>query len=212
MDWRSTSLADRAWECGDGVQWPKLRNPIFFTISLNLQSVGIIPGCDNLAMRADLRWERCTADDAEILGRLNLQLAEDEGAVLLGGADVYAGRMRGWLEQGRYDAALARADGQPVAYLLWRDDPDYGDVFVRQFFVARERRGGGIGRALFEQAVEGLWPGRPLRLDVYDSNPGGCAFWERLGFTPYSRLMRRVPDREGLLGEPRDGLPEQRLT
>ena len=31
MDWCSTSAAVRACDCGEGVQWPKERNPIFFT-------------------------------------------------------------------------------------------------------------------------------------------------------------------------------------
>jgi GNAT superfamily N-acetyltransferase len=66
-------------------------------------------------------------------------------------------------------------------------------VFVRQFFVARPHRGRGLGRRLFETAVEQFWSGRPLRLDVYDSNPRGGAFWERIGFAPHSRLMRRPP-------------------
>jgi GNAT superfamily N-acetyltransferase len=106
---------------------------------------------------------------------------------------VYRERMREWLRTGRYQAALARRGHEPVGYLLWRDDPDYQDVFVRQFFIVRDCRGAGLGRELFERAVAELWPGRVLRLDVYDSNPRGRAFWERIGFVPYSQLMRRSP-------------------
>ena len=29
-DWSSASEAVRTWECGDGVQWPKFRKPMFF--------------------------------------------------------------------------------------------------------------------------------------------------------------------------------------
>lgn len=95
--------------------------------------------------------------------------------------------MRSWLEQGRYQAALAASDGETVAYVVWREDPDYDDVFVRQFFVVREHGGHGLGHQLFEEAAAEYWPGRLLRLDVNDSNPGGGRFWERLGFAPYSR-------------------------
>jgi GNAT superfamily N-acetyltransferase len=139
-------------------------------------------------------WVPCGPGDADVLGRLNAQLSEDEGAEPIGLPSAYVARMRAWLERGRYQAAAARQGEEVLAYVLWHDDADYGDVFVRQYFVSRERRGAGHGRQLFEQAISQFWPGRPLRLDVYDSNPRGRAFWERIGFTPYSRLMRRPPE------------------
>jgi hypothetical protein len=49
--------------------------------------------------------------------------------------------MRGWLEQCSYHAAAARHGGEVLAYALWHDDLDYGDIFIRQFFVARDHRG-----------------------------------------------------------------------
>ncbi len=138
-------------------------------------------------------WRRCTSDDAEVLAAMNEQLSRDEGAAPVGPLSAYVERMATWLEQGRYEAAIAESGEEPVAYVVWRDDPDYADVFVRQFFVVPDQRGQGPGRRLFEQAVEELWPGSTLRLDVYDSNPRGGAFWESLGFVPFSRLMRREP-------------------
>jgi GNAT superfamily N-acetyltransferase len=136
----------------------------------------------------------CGPDDAELLGSLNAQLAEDEGAQLIGPPSAYIKRMRDWLEHDRYKAAAARRGDDVLAYVLWRDDPDYGDIFVRQFFVSRGHRGAGLGQHLFERAVYQFWPGRPLRLDVYDSNPRAAAFWEKTGFAPFSRLMRRAPE------------------
>lgn len=138
------------------------------------------------------RWRRCTAADAATLAELNAQLSADEGASV-GTPTAYLERMRTWLETGRYEAAVIESDGRPLAYVLWRHDPDYDDVYVRQFFVVRERRGEGLGRQLFDRAAEELWPGQVLRLDVYDSNPRGRAFWERMGFQAYSALMRRHP-------------------
>ena len=137
-------------------------------------------------------WRRCTVADAPLLAELNAQLSEDEGASV-GTPAAYQDRMRTWLEQGRYAAALASSEVGPVAYVVWRHDPDDDDIYVRQFFVVREHRGQGLGRRLFERAADELWAGRVLRLDVYDSNPRGRAFWERLGFGAYSALMRRDP-------------------
>src|SRR5262249_31131738 len=65
------------------------------------------------------------------------------GAHLIGPPSAYIERMRGWLEQGRYEAAAARRGDDVLAYVLWRDDPDYGDIFVRQFFVSRGHQGAG---------------------------------------------------------------------
>ena len=140
---------------------------------------------------ADAEWVLCDARDAEVLGAMNAQLSVDEGGEPIGPLPVYVARMRDWLETGRYQAAIAHRGDEALGYLLWRDDQDYGDIFIRQYFVAREHRGAGLGRALFERAVSQFWAGRPLRLDVYDSNPRGRAFWEKTGFAPYSRLMRR---------------------
>lgn len=140
-----------------------------------------------------LAWRLCDGADAEQLGRWNAQLSVDEGGEPVGDLPTYTDRMARWLDGGRYAAALAEGPDGPVGYVLWRDDEDYGDVYLRQFFVAREHRGRGIGRQLFEEAVAQLWHGRPLRLDVYDSNPRGLAFWGSVGFEPYSRLMRRAP-------------------
>ena len=141
-------------------------------------------------------WRRCTVADAEVLAEMNAQLSRDEGAAPVGTLSDYLARMRAWLEEDRYQAAVAESASEAVAYVVWRRDPDYADVFVRQFFVRPAHRGRGLGRALFEQAVRELWPTDRLRLDVYDSNQGGGAFWERLGFVPYSRLMRRPPGDE----------------
>lgn len=148
---------------------------------------------------ADAEWTPCRPCDAELLGRLNAQLAEDEGAQPIGPPSAYVERIRSWLERGRYEAAVARRGDDVLAYVVWRADPDYGDIYIRQFFVSREHRGAGLGCRLFERAVVQFWPGKPLRLDVYDSNPRGGKFWERVGFTPYSRLMRRVPPKSLLV-------------
>jgi hypothetical protein len=33
MDWSIASEAERVWDCGDGVQCPNDRNPIFFMLN-----------------------------------------------------------------------------------------------------------------------------------------------------------------------------------
>src|SRR4051794_7615373 len=43
MDCRSASAADRVCDCGDGVQWPKDRKPMFFTIQRTLRGAARFP-------------------------------------------------------------------------------------------------------------------------------------------------------------------------
>jgi integrase len=78
-------------------------------------------------LSADAEWAMCDARDAELLGAMNAQLSEDEGGQPIGALPVYVTRMRGWLETGRYQAAVARQGDEALAYVLWRDDQDYGD-------------------------------------------------------------------------------------
>jgi GNAT superfamily N-acetyltransferase len=140
-------------------------------------------------------WRRCTVADAEVLARLNARLSRDEGAPI-GSPAEYLVRMRSWLTDDSYQAAMAETEaGEPVAHVVWRSAPDDGGgVFVRQFSVVPSRRGRGLGARLFERAVQDLWPGEPLRLDVLDTNPRGRAFWERMGFASYSRVMHRAAE------------------
>jgi GNAT superfamily N-acetyltransferase len=106
-------------------------------------------------------------------------------------------RMRGWLAK-NWQAVIVLADGEPVGYALYqllRDEyfPERQMAYVRQFFVARERRGHGIGARAFERIADEYFPvGATLTLEVLSTNPRGMAFWQKVGFVPYSVEMRRT--------------------
>ena len=76
-----------------------------------------------------------------------------------------------------------------VGYALYRPtDPDSegsGGLYLRQFFIARDRRRSGSGRRAFACFRKEVLEGRPLRLEVLRSNPGGEAFWRACGLVPY---------------------------
>jgi GNAT superfamily N-acetyltransferase len=66
-------------------------------------------------------------------------------------------------------------------------------VFLRQFFITRHRRRGGIGAAAFKTLMRTRFrTGDRIYLDVVESNPGGKIFWSRTGFVPYATIMERV--------------------
>ena len=59
---------------------------------------------------------------------------------------------------------------------------------VKRFFVAREARGAGLGRALLEAAcAEGAARGLRLALDVAETNRDAIRLYERFGWTLVAR-------------------------
>lgn len=136
-----------------------------------------------------MRWRHPSLDDIEILVDLNRQLQQDEGATVMNPAALRR-RLAKWLANG-YQAIVFEKGGELVAYALFRDtDPDAEgpeSIYLRQFFVVRERRRSGIGRQAFAMLRDEVWPrDRRVILEALSANPAAHAFWQALGFAPYS--------------------------
>jgi GNAT superfamily N-acetyltransferase len=101
-----------------------------------------------------------------------------------------AERMRKWLK-GEYRAVLFSSE-QPVCYALFKED--HGLIYLRQFFVRRDQRRAGIGRAAISILKETIWP-RSVRLtvDVLCQNEGGIAFWRSVGYRDYCLTLEIMP-------------------
>ena len=113
-------------------------------------------------------WRRCTPADAEVLGPMNAQLSEDEGAAV-GTPSAYLERAREWRETGRYEAAIAEADGERIGYVVCGVTRT---TATSRCGSLRRGAGGAVGSVALwsEQAAQEFWEGEVLRLDVYDSN------------------------------------------
>jgi GNAT superfamily N-acetyltransferase len=140
-----------------------------------------------------LRWTKATVTESRLLAEMNSRLLEDEGhrnrGMSLKDLDR---RMSGWLSSGEYEAILFRTD-LPVAYALFRRDGR--DVFLRQFFVERERRRQGVGREALAILRESVWdPSSRVTLEVLAQNVAGKAFWQSVGFRDYAVGMELVPE------------------
>ena len=105
-------------------------------------------------------------------------------------------RFSGWLGS-EWQVVLLEYGEVVIGYGIYRLQPDSyfperTVVYVRQYFIRREYRGQGLGRAGFELMVEELFPS-PCRilLEALASNPSGLAFWQHLGFHPYSIALVR---------------------
>lgn len=142
-----------------------------------------------------LRYRPATVEDAPLLGLWNSRLYEDERNPGWKSLDEFISRMRGWLASGEHRGIVFETEDGPVAYALYRQDPEC--LYVRHFYVDRPFRRQNLGRRCVRLLLaEALPPGQPVALDVLETNPGGHAFWRAVGFRPYShRLVMPVEER-----------------
>jgi GNAT superfamily N-acetyltransferase len=138
---------------------------------------------------SSLAWRYARQTDIRLLAELNRQLIEDEGHRNTMSVAELADRMRGFLG-GEYRAVLFDRDGRLVAYALWAERGD--GLYLRQFFVVREARRGGIGRNAM--SILRIWPSDVrLYLEVLTGNARGLAFWRSLGFADYALTLEMLP-------------------
>jgi ribosomal protein S18 acetylase RimI-like enzyme len=134
---------------------------------------------------------------------MNVALQEDEGAAVMRAEDALA-RLQAWLA-GPYRCVVFLEGEELAGYALYRPtDPASeghpGGIYLRQLFVARERRRRGLGRAAFELLVSEASPADGyVTLEALASNPAGRAFWTAMGFREYSVRY----ERSGALGRRR---------
>jgi predicted acetyltransferase len=130
-----------------------------------------------------VNFRRATLEDCTWLAELNHQLIRDEGHRNQMTVPELEQRMRGWLAS-EYAAVLFESDAEIVAYALYRERPE--EIYLRQLFVARNRRRQGIGRAAFEILRSKIWPqDRRLTVDVLVQNTAAIAFWRAVGYQDY---------------------------
>jgi predicted acetyltransferase len=98
--------------------------------------------------------------------------------------------MQKWLE-GEYRAVVFSND-EPVSYALFKQEESL--IYLRQFFVRRDRRRAGLGRAAFDLLRREVWPSQVrLTVDVLCQNTGGVAFWRSVGYRDYSLTLEIMP-------------------
>lgn len=139
----------------------------------------------------DVVWNLATIEDSPLLARLNLELIADEGHPNPMNALELEARMRGWLST-EYRAVLFRREARVVAYALFRDD-EWNRIYLRQFFVVRDARRQGVGRAAVELLKREVVPGTPVVLEVLTTNAAGRAFWSATGFREYCLALKWEP-------------------
>lgn len=103
-----------------------------------------------------------------------------------------AERMRAWLVSGEYDAQVFETGGEVVAYALFREQP--AEIYLRQFFVVRERRRQDCGRQAMRLLLDSVWTKNKRRIvEVLAENTPALGFYRALGFTDYSITLEILP-------------------
>jgi predicted acetyltransferase len=139
-----------------------------------------------------LNFRRATLNDCALLAELNHQLIRDEGHRNRMTVPELEQRMKGWLAS-EYAAALFENDGEVVAYALYREQPE--EIYLRQLFVARNRRRQGIGRQAVEILRSKIWPkNKRLTVEVLVQNEAAVAFWRAVGYKDYSLTLEILPE------------------
>lgn len=138
-----------------------------------------------------LQFRRATPDDCPLLAQLNYQLIRDEGHRNKMTVPELEQRTRGWL-QSEYAAIIFEESEEPVAYALYREQPE--ELYLRQLFVIRNRRRQGIGRAAVDILRTQVWPkNKRLTVEVLVKNTAAVAFWRAVGYQDYSLMLEIMP-------------------
>jgi ribosomal protein S18 acetylase RimI-like enzyme len=139
---------------------------------------------------------------------MNRRLIDDEGSRNPMSVDQLAERFRSWLD-GTWQVDLLiepiAEPAQPTAetivgyavYQLRHDEYrlEATEVYVRQFYIERERRGRGLGSEGYRRLARERFPADgTITLEVLETNPDGRRFWEKLGFAPYCTTLKHSSD------------------
>jgi predicted acetyltransferase len=141
-----------------------------------------------------MNFRRATLNDCPLLAELNHLLLHDEGHRNKEmSMPELEQRMRGWLVS-EYNAVIFEEDGAIVAYALYREQPE--EIYLRQLFVARNRRRNGIGRKAMEILRTKIWPAnKRLTVDVLVQNMAAIAFWRTVGYKDYCLALEILPEK-----------------
>jgi predicted acetyltransferase len=125
--------------------------------------------------------ETASLDDCSVLAEMNKHLIDDEGDDNPMTVPELEKRMRDWLQGGVYTGYLFKLDGRIIGYAL----VDISDVWMRHFFICREYRRRGHGRAAVCLLLEELGVEK-IGLSCLTNNATGQAFWRSFDHEVYS--------------------------
>ena len=144
-----------------------------------------------------MNFRPATLNDCALLAKLNHQLIRDEGHRNRMTVPELEQRMKHWLAS-EYAAVVFEDNGETIAYALYQEEPE--KIYLRQLFVARNRRRQGVGRRAMDILRTRIWPkNKRLTVEVLIHNTGAIAFWRAVGYQDYSLALEILPAPTGPL-------------
>jgi GNAT superfamily N-acetyltransferase len=138
--------------------------------------------------RAELRIDKARSNEAALLAEFNRQLDEDEPHPHPLPVPALMERMTRWIGEGEYQVLVFRSGDQLIGYAVWR--PEEFGTYLRHFFICRDQRRQGCGRAAIQLLCREVFPkDRPVNIDAAIGNKAGIAFWHAIGFQDFSLGM-----------------------
>jgi len=131
----------------------------------------------------ELTYRFATHADLDLLADWNQQLISDEGHRNSMSLPQLRERMAGWLA-GEYRAVIFQCDIAPVAYAVYKESDL--EIYLRHFFVRRDKRRESIGSAAMALLIQKIWPHKRLVVEVLHRNQAAFEFWQHIGYEPYS--------------------------
>jgi predicted acetyltransferase len=132
-------------------------------------------------------------NDCALLAELNHQLIRDEGHRNKMTVPELKQRLKDWLAS-EYAAVIFEDCEEVISYALYYEQPE--EIYLRQLFVARNRRRQGIGRQAFEILRSKIWPAnKRLTVEVLVKNEAAVAFWRAVGCKDYSLKLEILPEK-----------------
>ncbi len=139
-----------------------------------------------------MTFRRATLNDCALLAELNHQLIRDEGHRNRMTVPELEQRMQHCLAS-EYSAVIFEDSGEVAAYALYLEEPE--KIYLRQLFVARNRRRQGVGRQAMEMLRTQIWPkNKRLTVEVLIHNTAAIAFWRAVGYKDYSLALEITPE------------------
>jgi ribosomal protein S18 acetylase RimI-like enzyme len=136
----------------------------------------------------ELRIEKATRAEAPLLAELNRQLDEDEPHPYPLTLSALTERMTRWIETGEYEVMVLRRRERVLGYAVWR--PEDRGTYIRHFFICRDQRRQGRGRAAVQLLCRDVFPkDRPVQIEAAIGNKAGIAFWRAIGFRDFGLSM-----------------------
>ncbi|MEM8744823.1 MAG: GNAT family N-acetyltransferase [Pseudomonadota bacterium] len=136
-----------------------------------------------------------STDDLDLLAQMNHRLIEDEGHRNPMTVPELKERFKRFVAEDGWSVDLLMSGDEVIGFATHRYEVDEAaeggrSAQLRQFFIDRQHRGAGVGRAALKALIQARFkPGERIVLHVLENNLRGQAFWSRTGFVPYGRVM-----------------------